>query len=639
MLQNIRARIQGWVAGIIIGIIALTFVFWSLESYQHMASGNHEVAAKVNGEKISTKEVEDLYQQWKTAEERRTGKLLPRNEQIQLHKLALERLINSTALFQAAQKEGFLTSTDQIKQMIVNEPIFQENGHFSEQKFQQILEVNELNPEKFFTQMQESITTRQIFDGIVGSAFVVRKEMALMYSLIKQTRDFGYFLLPSNRFFEKAQIPTNQQIESYYQVHKEEFKSPEKIKIAYLQLSPNEMGKKLVINEQQVKKYYLNHIENFSTPAEWQINVVTYKIPIKSNQKEFELGREQLASLRNQLLSGKNISEIIKVNPNLVSNQNQWINSRQIQGDFIEILQQLKINEVSQPFRSPEGVSIVQLKAIKPERAQDFNLVKAEAENLLRHEKVQDILNDKSQKLSELTYTNPNTLLVAADELNIPVQTSDWITKQGQKQGIFANQKLVSTAFSSDILQQGNNSEPIELKDGTLIVVRVALHQLAQHIPLSEVKPQIVSILQQQIAQNQAGMVAFEIQKALEQQTPIKEIEAKYQVKWQQFEKVERNDKKIPKPIITTLFTLIPTKQTAYPVTTALLENGDYAILQLQKMTLGSYVHADPNDIDKLHTTLSHYWGQMDYQLYMQNILNKAKIKYYQDGKDTKAKS
>ena len=48
MLQTIRDKTAGWIAGIFLGAIAIVFVFWGID----FQSGTASFAAKVDGERI-----------------------------------------------------------------------------------------------------------------------------------------------------------------------------------------------------------------------------------------------------------------------------------------------------------------------------------------------------------------------------------------------------------------------------------------------------------------------------------------------------------------------------------------------------------------------------------------------------------
>src|SRR5437899_3112686 len=106
MLQNIRKHIQGWVAGFIIAIIALTFVFWGIQ-YEHSGSGQKEVIANIDGNPITENDLQTTYQQWKNAEEERLKQPLSVEQQQQLKAMAFQQLINGNILYSAAEHQGF----------------------------------------------------------------------------------------------------------------------------------------------------------------------------------------------------------------------------------------------------------------------------------------------------------------------------------------------------------------------------------------------------------------------------------------------------------------------------------------------------------------------------------------------------
>ncbi len=62
MLQTISKHIQGWISWVVIGIIAAAFVFWGLEYYLTNSSDRQNAVAKVNGVKITSKQVDNTYE-------------------------------------------------------------------------------------------------------------------------------------------------------------------------------------------------------------------------------------------------------------------------------------------------------------------------------------------------------------------------------------------------------------------------------------------------------------------------------------------------------------------------------------------------------------------------------------------------
>src|SRR5580658_5227921 len=101
MLQTIHDKLKGWVAGLVLGAIALVFVFWGIN--WTLSAPNY--AAKVNGVEISSNEVRQSYQQQLAQYERQANGQLDDAERAEIKRHVLDDYVNSAAL---------VTRTDQL---------------------------------------------------------------------------------------------------------------------------------------------------------------------------------------------------------------------------------------------------------------------------------------------------------------------------------------------------------------------------------------------------------------------------------------------------------------------------------------------------------------------------------------------
>src|SRR5262245_61880296 len=140
MLQTVRKYTQGWVATVLGIILTLAFVFWGIENYLQ-GSSKKDVVAKVNGQEITGKDVEADYQRMilRVKEQLGSNFNLPPLMQQQFKHQALNNLVMQNVLVQAAVKSGFRVTNLEISAMVKQMPAFQENGHFSKERFYSIL--------------------------------------------------------------------------------------------------------------------------------------------------------------------------------------------------------------------------------------------------------------------------------------------------------------------------------------------------------------------------------------------------------------------------------------------------------------------------------------------------------------------
>lgn len=257
-----------------------------------------------------------------------------------------------------------------------------------------------------------------------------------------------------------------------------------------------------------------------------------------------------------------------------------------------------------------------------------FESVKANIEQRLYQQQLNQVLAAKSEQLEDLTYTNPSSLNEAAKALGLEVKLSGLMSRQGIKNDpLFADPKVLSVVFSDEVMKQNNNSQPVELKDGSFLVVRIAQHQLSQNQPLETVRDAIKQRLQKEAGQKKAGMQAYEIQHALETGQSIDSLAKQYHLTWITKTLIKRQDKSVVPQLLTTVFSIAPNRDPAKKaVTSVLLANGDYAIVQLEGLHDADFTQASSVEQEKLRAGLAAHWGELDYQLFTKSVLDKAKI-------------
>ncbi len=65
MLQRLREKTQGWIAGIIIGILILSMALWGISYYMHGSSASSDVVAKFNGGEVTLPELDTAFNRFK----------------------------------------------------------------------------------------------------------------------------------------------------------------------------------------------------------------------------------------------------------------------------------------------------------------------------------------------------------------------------------------------------------------------------------------------------------------------------------------------------------------------------------------------------------------------------------------------
>jgi peptidyl-prolyl cis-trans isomerase D len=633
MLQTIRDRAQGWITGVIIGLLVVAFALWGIESYLGGNAGP-DVAAKVNGITITQEQLNLAYQRIRQGWMAQMGPQFSFDQtvQAQLKTQALQQLVTTQVLSQAAMHQGYRVHPLQLDAVIMQLPAFQVNGQFSSERFQDILNRLSYSQQQFVSDLQNTLLINQPQSGIIGSGFALPAEINQAMQLEQQKRDVDYLILPAQRFVAAVQLSPQALLE-YYQQHLAEFQSPAKVKIEYLQLSAPQLQHKLQVNDQELQQYYNENIQTYSEPQRWEITRLLIKVP--NNKPETDAyAKTQITQLYNKMQQQKNWGKLAE---NYVHNNrktsdyiaSEWVTAQQLPDDQRQIVSHLQGEQTSQPFKNSDGYNIIKLLAVKKPQVLPFAQVQHQVAQTLLQQKLQQLFSDQSEQLSQLVYTNPSTLAPAAKTLGLNVQVTDYFTNAPNSgaTGITANPKVVAAAFSDEVLKQGNNSDVIPIDDKTIVVLRSKDYQPAAALPFTAVKDAIEKVLRQRAAQQQAKQFGDQLLAQLHQGTNAQKLAAEQRLRWVANQAVNRQTSKLNGQILKLAFSLPGTANLAQPVFGGLtLANGDYALVSVTAVKNGDLMQLSPAEQQVYRDEIENSAGQLDYELYVSGLMKQAKI-------------
>ena len=265
MLQLIRDRVQSWIAWAIMIMITIPFALWGINQYFH--GGADIYAVKVNGAEISQSQLEQATeQQQQTLRERLGDKYDPAMfPQEKVKQRALEGLIESELLTQTAANSGMRISDQLLAATIRGVDSFQQHGKFSEQSYELALRSRGMSPSGFEAQLRRNMLTQQLYDGIVRTDFSTVAERNAAQALYDQRRDVGYFVLPLSKFESKVSV-SGEEVKSFYDAHPNAFMQPERVKVAYLELSVPLIAKEIKVSDKELHARYLSQLANYRVP-------------------------------------------------------------------------------------------------------------------------------------------------------------------------------------------------------------------------------------------------------------------------------------------------------------------------------------------------------------------------------------
>ncbi|VVP68030.1 Peptidyl-prolyl cis-trans isomerase D [Pseudomonas fluorescens] len=487
MLQNIRDNSQGWIAKTIIGLIVVLMALTGFDAIFQAASHSQD-AAKVNGQTISQNELSQAVDMQRRQLMQQLGKDFDPAmlDEKMLREAALKGLIERKLLLQGAEDAGFAFSEGALDQLILQTPEFQEDGKFSAERFDQVIRQMGYGRMQFREMLAEEMLIGQLRTGLAGSSFVTDKQVEAFARLEKQTRDFASLTLKPDTAAVKL---GDDEIKAHYDEHAKEFMSPDQVVIDYIELKKSAYFDQVEVSEDQLKALYEKEIANLSEQRH------AAHILIEVNDKVDDAqAKARIEEIQQRVAKGEDFATLAKQlsqDPGSASTGGDLGFAGQGVYDpaFEEALYALDKDQVSAPVRTQFGYHLIKLLGVEAPEVPSFASLKDKLTRELKTQQVEQRFVEVTKQLEDSAFESSD-LAQPAHELGLKVQTAAPFGREGGE-GITANRAVIQAAFSEEVLDEGSNSNAIELDPETVIVLRAKEHRKPAQLPLEAVADSI----------------------------------------------------------------------------------------------------------------------------------------------------
>ncbi|MBK1734549.1 hypothetical protein CKO15_04455 [Halorhodospira abdelmalekii] len=250
MLQAIRDGVKGWIAWVVIGLIALPFIF--MGGYDHFTGGSDRdaVIAKVAGEEIVRHELNRAVDQRRMQLRELFGGQLPPGmfDEESLRREALQELIDERLLKAYVERQNLRVSDEEVAQAIRNQQVFHEGGRFSRERYRALLQQNRLTPEQYEQLVREDLLIATLEEALRVGGAVVPRQLDQLVSIQEERRRFEYVELEAAAFLDEIEV-TDSEVERRYAERSFDYMAPEAVRLAYLEVHEDELADAGLIDE------------------------------------------------------------------------------------------------------------------------------------------------------------------------------------------------------------------------------------------------------------------------------------------------------------------------------------------------------------------------------------------------------
>ena len=595
MLQTIRDQVKGWLAVVIFTIMIIPFAFWGINYYFDQSGG--VIAIEVNDEEITLADYQrayqDMRQQWQTI----SGAPVEEAAEPLIKQRAKEDLIQTELLKQAGKQAGLSVGEQEVWQVIRQIPAFNDDDGFNMQLFEVAVSRSGLTPAGFLAGIKQDMAIEQLRNSMVATDFVTQPEISAYSSIVHQTRDFSYAVLSSDELKETLEV-TDEQIQSYYE-NKDRYMEPEKVRIAYLVLSLAKIAEEVYLEEGELGTYFSENKHNYEVEETRKVKQILVKLPEEPSEAAIDSQKTKAAELYALVKEGKELQDVAvnyagEQQASVEFSEFGFLTKEVLEPEVDEVVFSMAAGEISEPVQSRYGFHIMAVDEIQVGSEVTLAGKREEVEQDLREEKAAKQLYELTDRLAALTYESHDTLEVAADELGLQEQTSDFISREDPGVGIVAEPGVVSAAFSDEVLLEENNSELLELENDRYLVLRVLEHRSPMKKPLEDVRDEIITRIKYEQASDRTRERGETILEQLEEGKTKEELVLEFPLDWKTATGVTQDNENINRAVLRSAFGAgIP--EAGRPLLEgASLGTGDYTVVIVYSVT-----RVDPDTIEK----------------------------------------
>lgn len=456
-LDTLRRGAARTLGLILVALLVVSFAIWGIADI--FTGYGRQTLIEVGDTEISPQNYQRVQQDVLRAMSQDAGRSLSLQEArgAGLDQRVLERLVGGAAVDTHARHLGLSISEEALLAQIMQDPSFQDAaGNFSPLAFQSALRNIGMNEATYLQTLREQSLRRQL---LITVGEVASSPQAIIDALNKfneERRILKYVLVPKSAA-EAVGDPTEQDLKSYYDNHKQTFTQPEYRKVGMIAVTPDTVKDELNITEADLQSAYEGKKDTLGQPEKRRVQQIA--LP---NAEEAEKIAAKIASGTDFVEAAKELG-LSETDIDLGT-----VSKSELADEVVaEEAFKLEKDEVSKPITGKLGsVVLIRVTEITPGKVPTFEEAKADIEQEIAKERASGAIFDMHDKVED-ELASGSTLEETAGKLKLDYTIIDQVDRTGRKPDgstleAPAQKELLNGIFVTDA---GIENDPIDARD------------------------------------------------------------------------------------------------------------------------------------------------------------------------------
>jgi peptidyl-prolyl cis-trans isomerase D len=445
MLRGLRKASSNWlgkaIMALVMGVLIVSFGIWGIADI--FRGFGQSTLAKVGHTEISTNEFRQIYTDRLQQIGRQFGRPLTQEQAraFGFDRQVLTQTLAEAALDEKARQLGLGQSDAETMRVVFADPNFKGmNGQFDPARFQAIIRNFGYSEARYLADQKRVSLRRQLAGTITAGLMPSNTLLDALSRFQNEKRSVEYVRLGAAQA-GTIDPPSPETLASYFDEHKAQFRAPEYRKIAFVAITPEEIGKWTDVSDEDAKKLFEQRKDHLGTPEKRQVAQIVFP-----NAEEAQAARSRIAS-------GASFEDIAKERNLSPADYDLGLVAKSA---ILDPAFSLPSGEVSQPVQGKFGVALVKVGVIQPAIEPDYASVAQDLKKEIAVSRARDQVVSLRDKMED-ERGGGASVIEAAQKLGLTPVTIDAVDRSGKTPSgqpaanIPPGLDLVSQAFNSDV--------------------------------------------------------------------------------------------------------------------------------------------------------------------------------------------
>lgn len=461
MLRGMRKASSNWlgktIMAVVMGVLIVSFGIWGIADI--FKGFGQSTVAKIGSTEISLNEFRQIYTDRLQQISRQFGRPLTPDQAraFGLDRQVLQQTIAEAALDEEARRLGLGQSDEQIRQLIMNDPNFKGvGGNFDANRFQALIRNFGYTEQRYVAE-QRKVSLRRQITGTIGAGLEPPKTMLDVLTRFQNEQRAIEFVKLDAAQAGQIDAPSPETLAAYFEDHKVQFRAPEYRKLAFVVVSPEEIGKWTEVSDEDAKKMFEQRKDRLGTSEKRQIQQIVFP-----NVADAQAARERL-------VGGMSFEDLGKERGLSASDVDLGLVTKSSLAAAVgDAAFALPAGEISQPIEGGLGVAIVKVDKIEPGKEADYASLAGDIKREIATERARVKVADLRDKMED-ERGGGSSVIDAAQKLGLTAVTIDAVDRSGRAPNgqpvanIPQGLDVVSQAFNTDV---GVDNDSISFNGG-----------------------------------------------------------------------------------------------------------------------------------------------------------------------------